>query len=234
MTGKLKYVCVVFLVFTFLLLSGCDSSAQNGKNAIPKDIKVKNTPAEKEKAKLLREIDFNYENPEPHYKLGKLYASQGMWTEAENQYSLTLTFDPVHREAQAGQIKSLLQMGDKEKSGILADHYINQASSQALPSFKLALAFQQEQLDNYALTCYQNALRLAPNSAMINRQLGYYYLNKNQPAQAKDYFIRSFSIDSYQPDIARELGKMGVTVSVPRTPRKSSKEVDTMAEQKVK
>jgi tetratricopeptide (TPR) repeat protein len=86
-------------------------------------------------------------------------------------------------------------------------------------------------LDEYALTCYQQALRLAPNSAKINRQIGYYYLSKGNKAQGKDYLSRSFQLNPNQPDVAGELGRLGVVVKVPRKVQKQTKKLDKIVEE---
>ena len=61
---------------------------------------------------------------------------------------------------------------------------------------------------------------MAPDSARINRDLGYYYLRKGDKNLAKDYLSRSFNIDPMQPEVAEELGRMGVVIE---TPHKSTK-----------
>ncbi len=216
--GSASLVCIVLLFF------GCSSGDKAREE-------VEWTPAEQNKARLLRQIDRKFENPDAHYQLGKLYQADGLWIKAENEYNITLGFDPVHRGAQAALVKVLLDSGNRTKTELLTDIYVNQASNSASASLELALAFQKEGLDEYALTCYQQALRLQPNSARVNRQIGYYYLSKNDRTRALDYLRRSFQLDPYQPEVAGELGRLGVTVEIPRKTRKGTKKLDRIVDQ---
>ena len=210
------------LLVCALLLGGC-----NGE----KTKEVEMTPAEKEKAGLLGRIDRKFENPDAHFELGRLYQADGLWSQAEHQYNITLNFDPTHREAQAARVEVLLDSGDTARAELLADEYMGQASISAAGSLRLALAFQKQALDEYALACYRQALRLAPNSAKINRQIGYYYLSKNDKARAQDYLTRSFQLNPNQPEVAGELGRLGVGVKIPRKTKKSTKKLDKIVEE---
>lgn len=214
MVEKIKVVCLFFLVFTLLFsVVGCSTSQLGG---IGKDSKeLEPTPQEKRKSELLKKLESKYEDTHAHFELGRLYQRDGLWAQAENEYNIALSFDPVYREAQAARVKVLLDAGDRSKAEILSDEYMNQASISALGSLKLALGFQNQGLDEYALACYQQALRLAPNSARINRQIGYYYLSKGNKVQAQDYLSRSFQLDPKQAEVAGELGRLGVAIRVP-------------------
>jgi len=177
---------------------------------IPKEVAT--TPLEQKKTELLKQIDKKYQSPEAHYELGKIYQAQGRWAEAEQQFTVTLGFDPVHRSAQAAKVKVLLDSGDKATADFSTDFYLNQASSSAYGSLKLGMAFQEEKLDELAVRAYQQALRLAPNSARVNKQIGYYYLAKGQNDTAKIYLQRSFQLNPKQPEVAGELGRLGVII----------------------
>jgi Tfp pilus assembly protein PilF len=221
---------IIFLLFTALLMSvaslgGCRKQQQQSQ--VDKAI---TTQTEKKRAELLKKIDRKFENPDAHYELGQIYQTDGMLVKAEYEYNVALSFDPAHRQAQAGMVKVLLDSGDLSKSKLSADIYINQTSASAVESLKLALAFQHQSLDEYAVTCYRQALNLAPNSAKVNRQIGYYYLSKGEKERAKDYLIRSYQIDPYQPEVAGELGRLGVEIKIPRKTEPSSKKLDQMLE----
>jgi Flp pilus assembly protein TadD len=75
------------------------------------------------------------------------------------------------------------------------------------------------------------ALRLAPNSARVHRQLGYYYLSKNDKVRGEEYLKRSFQLDPVQPEVAGELGRLGVEVRIPRKTEKRTKKIDKTAEE---
>ena len=205
-----------------VLLGGCESGET-------KDVEM--TPAEREKARLLRAVDRNFENPQAHFELGRLYQADGLWTQAEHQYNITLSFDPVHREAQAAMVKVLADGGNAAKSALSADIYMNQTSGSAAGSLRLGLAFQNQGLDEYAFACYRQALHLAPNSAKVNRQIGYYYLSRNEKVRAQDYLRRSFQLNSNQPEVAGELGRLGVAVKIPRKTEKSTRGLDKIVEE---
>ena len=227
MTRKIQLGGLGLLICT-LLLAGCGLLNRSDKPAKGGDIRK--TAAEQKKAKLLRQIDRKFENPQAHFELGQLYQDNGLWAQAENQYVVALNFDPAHRQAQAARVKVLLELGDDTKAKLLADEYISQASTSPAGSLKLALAFQKQLLDEYALACYQQALHLAPNSAKINRQIGYYYLSRNDKVLAKHYLMRSYQLDWKQPEVAGELGRLGVSIQVPRKTQKHTKKLDKIVD----
>jgi len=222
MAGKSLFFNIIFIVCLSIFV-GCSSGDKK-----PKEIGV--TAAEQQKAVLLRQIERNYKDPEAHYRLGKLYQADALWTQAEHEFTVALGFDPVQRKAQAARVKTLAQSGDIKNSKFSADFYINQASATAMGSLELAMAFQKEALDEYAFTCYQQAMSLAPNSAKVNRQIGYYYLSKGEQDRAKDYLVRSFQLDSNQPEVAGTLGRLGIAVRIGQKTRESTKSLDRMIE----
>jgi tetratricopeptide (TPR) repeat protein len=223
--GKQISIGLAFLVCIFLFGS-C-----GGKKA-PKE--VASMASEKKKAEMLRAIDHKFEDAEAHFKLGRLYQADGLLSQAENQYSTALNFDPAHKQAQAARVKVLLGSGEKAKAQLLAGEYIERATISAAGSLALALAFQEQQLDEYALQCFQQALRMAPNSAKINRQIGYYYLSKGNKDLAREYLSRSFQLNPNQPEVAGELGRLGVMVKIPRKTIKNTRKLDDMVDKSEK
>jgi Tfp pilus assembly protein PilF len=224
-SGERKSIGLAFLV-CILLFGGCNGVGTKE----PKGV-AKRTPAEEKKAEILKSIDRKFEDADAHFELGHLYQADGLWAQAEHQYNIALSFDPAHRRAQAARVKVLLDSGDASKSKLFASEYMEQASVSAAGSLRLALAFQGEGLDDYAFACYQQALRLAPNSAKINRQIGYYYLSKNDKDRARDYLSRSFQLNPNQPEVAGELGRLGVAVRIPRKTEKRTKKLDEIVEE---
>ncbi len=214
--------------FANFLLGGCTPSDEAGRL---RPDKVARTPAEEKKAKLLRQLERKFENPDVHFQLGQLYQADGLWTQAEYHYNNALGFNPVHRGAQAAMVKVLLASGNTTKAGLTADIYMNQVSASAEKLLLLAMAFQTQELDEYALACYQQALHLAPNSAKINRQIGFYYLSKRDNVRAKDFLVRSFQLNPNQPEVAGELGRLGIVVRIPRKTQKRTERLDKIVEQ---
>ena len=221
---------VTVFTFTLLLLCttlfvGCRSQEVTGTG------KVQSVPAEQRKADLLKTLDRKFENPQAHYELGRVYQAERQWLKAEYHFTRTISFDPAHSEAKAAMVKLFIESGDTAKSKTLADIYMNQVTGSASASFRLGYAFQKQLLDEYAFDCYMQALHLAPSSAKVHKQLGYYYLSKNDKVRAEEYLKRSFQLDPVQPEVGRELGRLGVEVKIPRKVERRPRKVDKIAEQ---
>jgi tetratricopeptide (TPR) repeat protein len=217
------YVLGFALFVSSLLLSGCVPTTESEKIRTPQVDKIAITPAEANKLKLLKEIERRFENPEAHFQLGGLYQAEGKRVAAEYHYSTALRFDPVHRGAQAAMVKVMIENNDTAKAKLLADTYMRQVCESAEWTLELAQAFQKQELDDYALACYQQALRLRPDSAEVNKQVGYYYLSKQDKDRARDYLSRSFEIQPNQSDVALTLGQLGVEIRMPQKAGKSTK-----------
>jgi tetratricopeptide (TPR) repeat protein len=222
-TGDFAFGFYRISIFTFtllldcallLVLVGCESPEMKAAEAE----RVRKLPAEARMAQLQQSLESRFENPVAHFELAQLYHAEGRWPKAEYHYNIALSFDPANADAQAAMVKLFLDSGDTAKSKNYADTYVTQANNSDIQSLRLAMAFDKQQLDEYALTCYQQALNLAPDSANANKQLAYYYLKKNDKDRAKEYFVRSFQLDPTQPEVAGELGRLGVEVKIPSKP----------------
>jgi tetratricopeptide (TPR) repeat protein len=207
----ISLVILTFFSLCLLSLVGCNSQ----EASISGTEQTRNIPLDAKKAEVLRELDRKFENPQAHFELGQIYQAEGLIQKAEYHYNVALMFDPANVQAQVAMVKLFLDGGNTAKGKNYADAYVKDVSVSPIQSLRLASAFQKEQLDDYALTCYQQALRLAPESAEVNKQIGYYYLAKNDKAKAKEYFVRSFQLDPRQPEVAGELGRLGVEVRIP-------------------
>ncbi len=203
---------VLSVVIFFVGCGGVRRSA--GERRPEKEVGL--TTVEQREAALIRRIEHKFENPEAHFELGKLYQARGMWEKADYEYSIVLGLMPSHRGAQAAFVKMMIDRGEMKKSAIYAGNYINKAAGSAEGSLALGRAFQEQGLVDYASVCYQQALRLAPNSAAVHKHMGYYYLSRNDKARALEHLKRSFQLDPYQPEVAGELGRHGIVVRVPR------------------
>jgi tetratricopeptide (TPR) repeat protein len=218
MNCEARILIRILLVCTFLL-NGCDLSGQAGKNAQPKiDGGPKLSPRQQE-VDLLAEINRKFENPDAHFRLGRLYQAEKRWEEAQYHYNIALSFDPVFWSAQAAIVSLLEQKGETGKARLAAQIYMNQTASSVERSLQLGQAFQDLQVGDYALECYEQALRLEPDSARIYKHIGSYYLARKDKARAEEYFRRSFNLDPLQSDVAYELGRLGVHIEFrPETP----------------
>lgn len=171
---------------------------------------------ESEKIQLQNRIDRKFDDPQAHYQLGKIYQREGLLERAAWEFTLALQFDPVYYAAQAAKVRVYKDLRQTERMAVAAELYIDQAGGSAESLTILARAFQAEGLGDYALTCYQKALDRAPNSALLHKHLGFFYLSRQDLVQAEEYLRKSIEIDPYQPDVAEQLGRMGVVIQVPQ------------------
>lgn len=230
-----KFFRTLFIIvgLVFIIAAGCNKQQKTATGEKISDKELTST-ADRQKTAILKDIDRKYENPKAHYELGKLYHSQGLWDQAEWEYNKALAFDPMHHDAQASIVKLLIDKNDAVRSEVIADMYMSQSSVSAKHSLLLGRAFQDRTLDDYAIACYQQAHRLAPNSVAINKQIGYYYLWKKDDANAEMYLRRAFDLDPSQAEIAGELGRLGVKVQTPQKKSQNAKKLDKMAEKQDK
>ena len=222
MTNLMKTAGLVIMV---AVLFGCGQPNKINYNEIPVET------VEVDKTALLRKIDRKYSDSEAHYALGMLYYADGLYSKAESEFHIALRFDPAHRKAQVAIIRTLLAMGEEDRAEVSAENYMNQASVSAASSLLLGKAFQQAEFDEYAVACYQQALGLAPNSAALHRQIGYYHLSKGDRVRAEEYLRRSFQLDPTQAEVAGELGRLGIRAQRPRKIEKDTKGLDKILKQ---
>ena len=161
---------------------------------------------------LKSQLNMNYANPNAHCELGKYYLAKGMWARAEFHLEAALNCDPGHRNSQAAYIKLFHKKGDLIKAQQYFSKYQRQLISSPDEMVKFAKVLGEEGLDQFALNCFNQALLLNPDSSDANKYLGYFYLYRNNNKLAKRYFTKSFKLNANQPDIAGELGKMGVVI----------------------
>ncbi|MCK5566017.1 MAG: hypothetical protein KAJ07_12290 [Planctomycetes bacterium] len=233
----------ILLSVCAVMIGGCDSIKKTGDNVVSAvtgvfkkeksgEEKIEIVTANQEKAELLGKIERKYESPEAHYKLGKLYLADALWNKAEWEFNVALGFDPIHYRSQAALIKTLTVSGNAQRATFATEMYMNQAATSAERSLLLGQAFQKESLDDQALACYQQALGLAPSSAALYRQVGYYYLSKGDRIRAEENLRRSFQLDPYQAEVAGELGRLGVIVQIPRKTQRDTKGLDKLLNKK--
>jgi Tfp pilus assembly protein PilF len=207
---KREVLVVAGLLVCVLLLVGC-----NGRGVKSSEGGIGVASSTDKKSRLINELDRKFENPDVHFELGQLYRGEGLWTQAEYHYETALRFDPANRAAQAALVRVLTDSGEKAEANALARRYIEQVGGLWKETLKLGNAFRKEQVDDYVLVCYRQALRLSPESAEVHREMGYYYLSKNEKDAAKEHFKESFRLDPRQADVAGELGRLGVAVRMP-------------------
>jgi len=195
-----KLLSGLVLLFCIILLGACSPRTERP------------TTKETAKQKLIGKISSDYDNPDLHYQLGKLHQSDGLWFQAEHEFRVALYNDPAHRPSQAALVRILLDSGQSAKAKESAKFFMDFASPSETATLELGIAFQDENLDDYALACYQKALNMSPASARVNKQLGFFYLKKGDKENAKKYLITSFNANPYQPDVAGELGRLGVAI----------------------
>lgn len=205
---------IAVLFFAMAMIGGCAG------NKTKKPETISQIRVDRQESQLVKQVERNFGNSNCHYNLGKYYQNMALLDKAEYEYNLALGFDPVNRDAQAAMVKTLELAGKTERSQQVAGIYIDQIDVFAEDALLLGRAFQREGLSDYALQCYQKAVVLAPESAALQKQIGYFYLAKGEKIRAEEYFRRSFQLDPYQADVAGELGRMGVVVSIPQKVKK--------------
>jgi len=197
---------VVVLAF---LIGGCGESEVS--HVPPADI----VGAEQRIEILRRQIEARYESPQAHYELGRIYHDSGQWRKAEEEYRIAVEFDPVLWDAEVSLVKLYQDRGDQAGAKEIAEAAIDRAALSAELLLGLAEAFEKEYFDDYALKCHSRALALAPDSPDVYKRIGLYYLARRDRSRAEANLRRSFQLDPYQPDVAGELGRLGVIVEVP-------------------
>jgi len=210
---KREALCVAVLLVCAISILGC-----NGGNAKQTESnKSQVLSAADNRAGLLTKLERRFENPDVHFELGRSYRNDGLWTHAEYHFETALRFDPLNRAAQAAMIRLLIDSGEQAGASICAKRYLKQVEYSWKETMKLGDALEQERVEEYALACYQQAVRLAPESPQGHKALGRYYLSKNDKDTAKEYLKQSFRLDPSQAEVAGELGRLGVIVSVFRS-----------------
>lgn len=207
--GLLLVVCFVAIPFVFAC-GGC-----NNPSTMPHQHSTASIP-DKE-TYLLNRLDQKFENSEVHCELGRFYLSEGRWDKANYHLKVALGFDPAHRHCQAAFINMLEKQGKSSEAALYVGRYQGQLFNSPTELVKLGKAFADEGLDKHALSTFQKAMQINPNVAEANKHLGLYYLSRNELAQAKQYLSRSFDLNPNQPDVAGELGRMGVVVQTPQS-----------------
>jgi len=206
-------LCIAVLLVCAIAILGC-----NGGNAKQTESdKSQVLSAAENRAGLLTKLERRFENPDVHFELGQSYRNDGLWTQAEYHFETALRFDPLNRAAQAAMIRLLIDSGDQAKASICAKRYLKQVEYSWKETMKLGDALGQERVEEYALACYQQTVRLAPEAPQGHKALGRYYLSKNDNDMAKECLKRSFRLDPSQAEVAGELGRLGVIVSVSRS-----------------
>lgn len=208
------WTIVIFISFLMIIPAGC-TNPQPGKGF------AGTISPEQKKAELKKKLSRRYEDSQTHFLLGQLYHADRAWDDAEFYYNNALRFDPVYRPAQAGMIKLCVDKGDTLKAQNYLDIYMNHAGESPDQLIDLAAELQKQNVDKYALICFNKALAIAPKSAKVNKAVAYYYLNRNEKDKAREYFENSFNIDRNQPDVSRELGKLNVPIVYESKPPKT-------------
>lgn len=203
-------IVTVFVLLLALALAGCDSSEKSS----PADQAA--MAAQTEKEQLLDRIDRLYENPEAHYKLGKIYYNEGALDKADFEYRVAVGFDPVHYRAQAGIVRVAVDQKNPQSARTIAELYISQTSVSAEKSLLLGKAFENENLGEYATSCYYQAIGLDPEMSEPYKLLGLRFLKAGDKVRAEENLRRSFELNPYQPDVSGELGRLGVPVQTPQ------------------
>jgi tetratricopeptide (TPR) repeat protein len=205
-----KIIRSAVLLFLVFLVCGCPEKNNNVGNEIPP------VGSDLRKIELQRRLDRKYNDANIHYELGKIYQSEGQWDKARFEFKTARSYKPANWDSAAAIVKTYYQDGKNDTAIAMAEKFVKKAGYSAASSLSLGKAFQNEMLGDEALTCYSQALKIAPNSAEVNKQIGYYYYEKNDLIRAEQYLRRSFEIHP-SGDVSGALGRLGITVNLPRS-----------------
>jgi tetratricopeptide (TPR) repeat protein len=204
-----KFILTTMLCMVGLLVTGCPAPASKPVEGDARK-SVKLAPVENEGV-LLGAIEKDFSNADLHYRLARVYHQKGQAASAEFEYERALVFDPLHFDSQAALVKLWMDAGNGAKAEEETDKYIDRAGN-AKNLIGLGTAFHRQGLLDPAKRCYELAIQREPNNAAAYKQMGLYYLSKNDKTNAGQMFARSFELNPYQSDVAMELGRLGVTV----------------------
>jgi tetratricopeptide (TPR) repeat protein len=208
------FVVIGLLACVLMVLEGCAGTVA------PAGPINKGAPAPaRTETQLQTNLNEKFENPQAHYELARTYHKAQNWNKAEYHYIQAISFEPSNKAAQAGLVKLYADRGDKPKAEEFANSYLRQAGISVKETLRLGWEFEQLGMDDYALRCYRQAVTAAPDSDAANKQLGQYYLNKGDSANAKQYLMRSIELNPRQPEVAGQLGRLGVIVQTPGVPQ---------------
>ncbi len=194
------------IIIVLALITGCQPTVEDSLTGLS---------PEQQKQKLYDQIEAKYEVPRAHYQLGLLYRNERNFDRAAYHFNTSAEFLPLNWPAQAALVRAYRDDNKPDRAGQASAKWI-QRTTTADQAISLARAFETEQLPTAALQSYERAMSLAPQSPAVYKQLGYYYLRRNDKVNAEKQFRRSFELDPYQADVSAELGKMGVIVQSPR------------------
>jgi tetratricopeptide (TPR) repeat protein len=203
MAGKIQMFCVALLAGV-LLFCGCNPSR---KTTEPKS-------AAEQKDMLLKQLNRHFEDPVTQFEVAQLYKTEGRFDDAEYHYKLALTFGPVYWPAQAGYVKTLELKRKTAEADTAAGLYMTQVATSLERSLALGDAFDKQKADKYAVACFQQALRLNPKSAVVYKHLGDFYYERIDAVRAIQYYRESLKYNWNQPEVGRQLGKLGVPVEI--------------------
>jgi tetratricopeptide (TPR) repeat protein len=204
-----KFIFITMLCVAGLLAAGCPATSPRPVEGDARKT-VKLAPVENEGV-LLGAIEKDFSNADLHFRLARVYHQKGQVASAEFEYERALVFDPLHFDSQAALVKLWMDAGNSAKAEGEIDRYIDRAGN-AKDLIGLGTAFHRQGLLDPAKRCYDLAIQREPNNAAAYKQLGLYYLSKNDKTNAGQMFAKSFELNPYQSDVAMELGRLGVTV----------------------
>jgi len=203
MAGRVQLLALT-LSMCVLLLCGCN-------NSIRTDTDESLSPAE-QRAQLLAKLNQKFDDPATHVKVGRSFQAEKQYDKAMWHYQRAYSFDPVYWPAQAAIVKLLQERGQSSEADVAGKLFVAKVARSARNSLELGNAFEEAQVDKFALECYQQALHIDARSAEAYMKLGFYYLNKGDKVRAREYLKQSYNLNWNQPDVAYRLGELGVPI----------------------
>ncbi len=220
MKKAFRIACSLILSLGLLVLSGCSESVKlsNQGQAL---VKYGQFPQAQEK--LTQSLNYDYENAEAHYWLGRCYHAEGKIEKAIYQYSLAVRFVPSKDVYQVTYIKSLYNNGQKNEAFEAAQTFLRLTKKD--PTYtqdKIVLAqhfAQSGMLDLAMMTCDYATVQDPGNASPVVAKADLYF-KSGQKQVGVETLREAFRIDPYFPGLASRLGTHGLRVNIPQSDQK--------------
>jgi len=224
------------LIFAIIGLGGCAPSVFDGVRLNRKAQVYISHGQYSHAEKLLQEsLNADYENSASHYWLGQCFEARQEMEKAIYEYRLAVRFNPAMNLAQMTLIMALEDVGKHAESLEAASVYLSHKKGAARDCINLAEIFSKHGLPAHTILAYEQAQKVEPNNAKPSMALAEYCFLLNNKDRAIKALIKAFEIDPVYPGLAKQLGELGLRVTIPEPqsmPRATElqKDIDRMAQ----
>ncbi len=186
-----------------LLAGGCSTTEeeiQKSKGYYQEGVASLAVDRQKAFVSFQRAVQVNPKNKEAHYGLGHIYAQQGKFNQAEEEFRTAIGLDEDYSEAHAYLGQVLVSQGRWSEA---INSYKSALGNPLYPTpdlarFHLARALAHEGELQAAMEAYEDALLVNPPSvppALLHLELGQIYYKLGFQSRAKDTLNKVTSLD---------------------------------------